>query len=599
MSYTINHFNGINLTQVVDGSIDQTATDLVLVGKNSSSYGQYINDNFVWLLENFANSSQPNHPITGQLWFDTTQNRLKVYDGSVFKVSGGSIVSGSVPSSIATGDIWINSTTEQLYFNDGKQTLLAGPIYTAAQGQTGFVVSDIIDTNNFSHTVALVYVAQTLMGIFSKDSFTPASPIAGFAGSITVGFNAGTASGFKFNTPVSSTYSLIAPDGTLKTTSSFVSTTSSSNMTGTLTIQNAIPLILGSNASTEIDVTATLFNISSKASNQNFQITTLIGSTPYPAIYVNSTTSRVGIFTNTPTSTLDVAGDLTVEGNLNVLGTTTTINTVNVNISDKVIILGTVTTPTDTTANGGGIQLAGSTPKTFTWASSGSSWTSSENINIVSGKTLKINGFDVVTANSLGSVITSAPGLSTIGSLTSLTAGSLSITTNALSVTTANTNLSLVANGTGTVDVASKKITSLATPTLGTDAANKNYVDASTQLAPQAIALTTTGYSNLQIASNFISKLFPISEHQNNMIVRAFCTDIGNTFVVTAGSFVTNSVYMIVSVGNTSFTGLGAASNTVGTIFVASGAGSGSGTAAPVIRTFQLQSGVWTYVSYS
>ena len=128
MSYTINRSNGIQLTSIVDGTVDQTSTDLVLIGKNSSSYGTYINDNFVWLLENFANSSQPIHPITGQLWFDTTENRLKVYDGASFKVSGGTIVSASAPSGITTGDIWINSSTEQLFFNDGIQTQLAGPI---------------------------------------------------------------------------------------------------------------------------------------------------------------------------------------------------------------------------------------------------------------------------------------------------------------------------------------------------------------------------------------------------------------------------------------------------------------------------------------
>ena len=180
MSYSILKTNGDLLTVVQDSTIDQTATNLTLIGKNSTSYGTFINDNFVWLLENFANDVQPSHPIPGQLWYDTSEQRLKVYDGSSFKVSGGTLVAPTVPSSLTTGDLWINSTTGQLYFNDGLANFLAGPIYTSAQGPCGFIVEDILDTNLRSHTVVLMYVANTLLGIYSKDAFTPSTSISGF-----------------------------------------------------------------------------------------------------------------------------------------------------------------------------------------------------------------------------------------------------------------------------------------------------------------------------------------------------------------------------------------------------------------------------------
>ena len=598
MSYTINRSNGSTLTSVVDGTIDQTTTDLVLIGKNSSSYGTYINDNFVWLLENFANSSQPNHPITGQLWFDTAENRLKVYDGSSFKVSGGTIVAGSVPSSITTGDIWINSSTEQLFFNDGIQTVLAGPIYTSTQGASGFVVDTIVDSNNISRTIVQLYVGQTLLGIFSKDSFTPKTTIAGFTGNIAIGFNVSNLAGIKFNVPVTSSYALIAPDGSLKTTTNFISSTGTNSMTGTLSIQNNVPLILGTNANNQLETSTTLFNIKSNTSNQNIQLSTLVGSTISPAVFVNATSQRVGIFTNTPSAMLDVAGNVSIQGTLTVLGATTTISTTNLVITDKLVTIGYTASPTDSTADGAGIEIPGGTTKTFTYVNATPAWTSSENLNLATGKTYKINGFDVVTATALGSSIVSAPGLNSIGSLTSLTAGTLSITTNTLTATQTNSNLVLAPNGTGSVDVSSKKITSVATPASGTDAANKTYVDASTQTAPHGINLTTTNYTNAQIATNFITQLFPVAEHQNGAIVRAFCIDAGTTQVVNAGSFVTGSVYQIVAAGSTTFTLIGAANNTPGTIFVASGAGSGSGTAAPVIRVFQLTTGTWTYQSY-
>jgi hypothetical protein len=92
--------------------------------------------------------------------------------------------------------------------------------------------------------------------------------------------------------------------------------------------------------------------------------------------------------------------DLTLSGNLTVNGTTTNINSTNLVVEDKNIVLADVATPTDTTADGGGITLKGATDKTFNWVDSTDSWTSSEHINLASGKTLKYNGTDLVAAQS-------------------------------------------------------------------------------------------------------------------------------------------------------------------------------------------------------
>ena len=162
MSYIINKTDGSVLTEVVDGTIDQITTDVTLVGKNASTYGELFNENFIKILENFANTSQPNKPLEGQLWYDTAEGRLKVYDGNGFKVSGGTIVADSVPSSIAAGDIWIDSYRRQMYFNDGNSNLLAGPAYTAQQGISGFQVIDVIDSNNINHTIILLYAYALL-----------------------------------------------------------------------------------------------------------------------------------------------------------------------------------------------------------------------------------------------------------------------------------------------------------------------------------------------------------------------------------------------------------------------------------------------------
>ena len=81
MSYIINKSDGNTLATVADGQIDQLSSSLTLVGKNYSGFGEYINENFVKLLENFSSTTQPTAPISGQLWYDTTENKLKVYNG--------------------------------------------------------------------------------------------------------------------------------------------------------------------------------------------------------------------------------------------------------------------------------------------------------------------------------------------------------------------------------------------------------------------------------------------------------------------------------------------------------------------------------------
>ena len=536
MSYTIIKTDGTTLTQLVDGDVDQITTDINLIGKNASGYGTYINDNFVWLLENFANTAQPNHPITGQLWFDTSENRLKVYDGTVFKVSGGTIVSSTVPSSISAGDIWIDSTRQQLYFNDGTSTKLAGPLWTASQGVTGFYTEDIVDLVGVSHTVLRLSVAGTPIGIWSKDTFTPASNIGGYTGDVYTGFNAGTYSNIKLHTPVTQADYLLSADGiTRKTAANFLSTTDSSATTGTITIQNAIPLVLGEGSSTEFNATTSIFQVKSNTPNQNYGINLLSGTGLDTAFFINATTKRTGIYTNLPTASLDVNGNARIRGDLLVEGATTTINTTNLEIADKMIVLGKTALPTDATAEAGGITLAAGTDgdKTISWLSATASWTSSENIDLAAGKSFKIGGFDALTGSSLGLYITSAPGLTSVGNLTSVQAGNLKIADNILyynNISQTDGDVMITPKGTGAVDVSGHRIASLATPILDTDATNKSYVDVKVRSAPLALSLTVPlGYRNDQIATNYLAYVFDSADHEFNTKANVVVTEIGGT----------------------------------------------------------------------
>lgn len=319
MAYVLNRTNGSILTELVDSTIDQTSTDLTLIGKNVSNYGEFYNENLIKLLENFANTSPPNFPISGQVWYDTTDNRLKVYDGTQFRTSGGPIVSGTTPTSLIQGDLWINNIKNQMYFYDGVDLLLAGPLYSDEQGISGPEVVSISDSAGNLKVIVKEWCGQTLMGIFSKEEFTPATAIDGFSGTIKKGFNAGTLSDFKFHATATKADGLTNPSnptGSALTASNFVSTVSNSTMQGTLSIQNGTPLIIGPNQNNEIRISASSFQMVSNNSGQDFVVKVKNGPSINDAITIKPVTSYVGVFKSSPTATLDVGGDVKLSGDL-------------------------------------------------------------------------------------------------------------------------------------------------------------------------------------------------------------------------------------------------------------------------------------------
>jgi hypothetical protein len=128
MTYRINKTDGTLLTEIPTGIIDQISTDLTLIGNDVVGYGEFLNENFVRLLEHFSDTVQPTNPIVGQLWFDTSLSVLKVYDGNQFKLTSGPIVGSTKPTNLQPGDIWLDSSNQQLWFYDGVDFILVGPI---------------------------------------------------------------------------------------------------------------------------------------------------------------------------------------------------------------------------------------------------------------------------------------------------------------------------------------------------------------------------------------------------------------------------------------------------------------------------------------
>jgi len=604
MAYKINKTDGSLLTEIVDSTVDQTATDLTLIGKNVSGFGEFINENFIKLLENFAATSSPNNPIAGQLWYDTSQNRLKVYDGAGFRQGSGPIVSGAVPSNLVQGDLWIDSSENQLYFYDGTDRVLAGPIYKASQDISGFEVETIIDSNNSEKTILNLWVNGILLGIFSRNTieFTPKATITNFSGTIKPGFNASTLAGMKFNVTSSKADALVDTLGNLYTSNSFMSTTANATTTGQIRIQNSTPLILGANQNYEVTATTTALAITSNNAGQNYQIKIKNASGTRDAITVRATTERVGIFNDNPAYTFDINGDARITGNLTVEGVTSSIESTNLVIEDKNIVIANVAAPTDVTADGGGITIKGSTDKTIVYNQSNNRLNISESINLALGKTLQINGVTVISGSALGSGITSAPGITTFGAQTEITVDNLYLNSNRIQSTNNNGDIEIEPNGAGNVVlVGSPKITGLATPTTGTDAANKTYVDNTVNAKSLALSMDVTGLTNIQI-SNYLEEIAPVANYVLGTQARIHCTRqiatyastvlTASTYPSTSGAIVKTYVAVNKAAGSEN-------QPVLEDIAVTLNLGNSTVTVERTTKLFEINliTGVWTYVS--
>ena len=184
MAYIINLTNGTQLASVEDGTIDQSTT-LKLVGKNYAGYGEIQNENFVHLLENFSSANQPASPLSGQIWFDSSVKKLKFYDGTKFRTTGGAEVSTTQPVGLTTGDFWWDTTNNQLYAqNASGGFVLIGP-QSIGDTVSAMVTGQVRDNAQTNRTIIKGTVDDNVVFIISNSEFTidatdPANVISGF-----------------------------------------------------------------------------------------------------------------------------------------------------------------------------------------------------------------------------------------------------------------------------------------------------------------------------------------------------------------------------------------------------------------------------------
>jgi hypothetical protein len=339
MSYDIFKTDGNKLTTLSDGNVDTVKTDLTLVGKNYSGFGQYINENFVKLLENFATSgAQPTNPLEGQLWYDKSQGRLKVYTINGWKGANGTLVEASEPKLRSTGDIWINSSEKRMYFYVGNDKYPASKIWNDSQYKSGLDVVSTVDTNGNSVDVLELWISDTMLGIFSPKAFKVGLDTAGNSNipgytTISAGFTTNPSLlndpnlNFIFDTIVRTAKKLLSLDGiTSYTADDFLkrSSTQGDQTLGKITIKNDNGLTVGNNQYANFKIDGVDLRIENVAPDGNIYLTTSHSSQTYTSLKIDATTQRVGIVTSNPTRTLDVNGDMVVGGPLKLASYTDT-----------------------------------------------------------------------------------------------------------------------------------------------------------------------------------------------------------------------------------------------------------------------------------
>ena len=319
MAYTINLTDGTVFATIADGTVN-TASSMTLVGKNYAGYGEFLDENFIHLLENASNTTAPGSPLTGQLWWDKTNALMKVYNGTAFKVMTGSTSASSAPSNVIAGDLWWDTTNSQLKVYNGASWTVVGPAYTSAEGTAGAIPETITDSGATPHYVTSLYVNNTRVAIVSKDSsFTPSAPTYTTFPTIYNGITLYNTGSPVFAGTVTNAALLDNLDST-----DFMRATANTSTTGTVAVLNNFGLTVGAANVFAVKTTTTDANIKSAISGGNLVIQANVGGTTYNvarAVGANGTFAVSNAMT--AGTTISAVGNIS-GGNILTVGLTST-----------------------------------------------------------------------------------------------------------------------------------------------------------------------------------------------------------------------------------------------------------------------------------
>ena len=311
MAYTINKTDGTVVTTITDGTVDNT-TSLQLFGKSFSGFGEGLNENLVKLLENAASTAAPSAPLKGELWFDTTTNQLKVYDGTSFKPTGGSKSSATAPTSPSAGDLWHDSANDQLYVHTGSAFLLVGPVYTSGQTLSGWKI-ETLGSSGGNKVVSSMYAGNTRVAILSKETFTPTVTQTGFA-EIKAGLTLNSTLGAVFdgtNTQAANIDVTGTTNGsaTLIAGGNFLRADAADTTTGQITVDTDTGIRIGDAQELTVTVSSNDVTVAQTSQDKDLKFTVNDGGVTKTPLQLTGADGGV-----------DIVGDLTITGNLNVSG---------------------------------------------------------------------------------------------------------------------------------------------------------------------------------------------------------------------------------------------------------------------------------------
>jgi hypothetical protein len=366
------------------------------------------------------------------------------------------------------------------------------------------------------------------------------------------------------------------------------------------------------------------------ASDKSLNLLVRKGVVAETAVNINSINRKINLYAGLSDSEVTTGGDLTVNGDVTIRGNlvindgdVSIVKTSSLQVENKNIVLADTgdSTSTDEYADNGGIILRGATDHEWLWDRSQTAWFSTEHINLISGKEYKIDGVTVLSKTSLGSSVTSIPGVTSFGTQTVLNVGPVispsttptpytRIQDNRISTLQTNQDLELAPNGTGDVVlIGTPKIEGLSTTgesginqatesstllsaTQLSEATNKKYVTNFVRTRSIVLSLDISdGISNSGIAA-LLAQIAPTNEYENGTIARILCSFL-------SASSTSLNINTLVSTTTATFnTPSGTAPAVIEPVaFSTATIPAPAITPTRVVKTFQIVTGAWTFVS--
>ena len=328
MPYIVNFTDRENKTPItVFDNTSSTDTSITFPGRNVTGYGQIIAENFLAILENFASAIEPVNPVEGQLWYDSTDGVLMIWDNTSWKAASG-IQKGPTEPAIPdskVGELWVDTTNQQLRIYTGTRWLLVGPSESSVDGlRYGPVVEGVADSDNVTRYILTFYLKDIPVVIISKDSFTPKVIISGFdliRSGINIASPATTAEVEQFIGGFVPTLYGTAKNadalnigGVEVAAGKFLRTDVVNTTDFGINVRSNTGVVLGVDGTFNLSTSSTAAKIYNSASGSSIDLQT--NRNGIPATILRVVENTVGINQALPTEALDVDGNFKLTGSI-------------------------------------------------------------------------------------------------------------------------------------------------------------------------------------------------------------------------------------------------------------------------------------------